>query len=57
MKTKNNKITDISAELDTLYGKDGSPEREQFRREAYAYCMGRRTCPTYRRKQVLHIKN
>ncbi|MDR1739411.1 MAG: helix-turn-helix domain-containing protein, partial [Bacteroidales bacterium] len=40
MKTKNNKITDISAELDTLYGKDGSAEREQFRREAYAYCMG-----------------
>jgi DNA-binding XRE family transcriptional regulator len=33
-------ITDISAELDALYGKTGTPEREQFRREAYAYYMG-----------------
>ena len=36
----NNDIKDISAELDTLYGKVGTPEREQFRREAYAYYMG-----------------
>ena len=35
-----NEITDISAELDNLYGKVGTPEREQFRREAYAYYMG-----------------
>jgi transcriptional regulator with XRE-family HTH domain len=26
--------------MDKLYGKVGTPEREQFRREAYAYCMG-----------------
>ena len=36
----NNDIRDISAELDTLYGKVGTPEREQFRREAYAFYMG-----------------
>ncbi len=39
MRAKNN-ITDISAEMDKLYGKVGTSEREQFRREAYAYCMG-----------------
>ncbi|MDR3187831.1 MAG: helix-turn-helix domain-containing protein [Prevotellaceae bacterium] len=33
-------ITDISLEMDNLYGKVGTPEREQFRREAYAYYMG-----------------
>jgi len=33
-------IKDVSAELDALYGKAGTPEREQFRREAYAYYMG-----------------
>lgn len=27
--------------LDSLYGKVGSPEREEFRREAYAYCVGK----------------
>ena len=37
---ENNSITDISLEFDNLYGKVGTPEREQFRREAYAYCMG-----------------
>jgi len=36
----NNDIRDVSAELDALYGKEGTPEREQFRREAYAYYMG-----------------
>jgi DNA-binding XRE family transcriptional regulator len=39
MTTKDD-ITDISLEMDNLYGKAGTPEREQFRREAYAYCMG-----------------
>jgi DNA-binding XRE family transcriptional regulator len=38
--TAKNDITDISLEMDNLYGKAGTPEREQFRREAYAYCMG-----------------
>jgi DNA-binding XRE family transcriptional regulator len=36
----NNNITDISLEMDNLYGKVGTPERDAFRREAYAYCMG-----------------
>lgn len=36
----NNNITDISLEMDNLYGKAGTLEREAFRREAYAYCMG-----------------
>jgi hypothetical protein len=36
----NNDITDISLEMDNLYGRVGTPERDAFRREAYAYCMG-----------------
>jgi len=36
----NNDIRDVSAELDALYGKEGTLEREQFRREAYAFYMG-----------------
>jgi DNA-binding XRE family transcriptional regulator len=34
------KIRSISDELDTLYGKEGTPERETFRKEAYTYYMG-----------------
>lgn len=34
------KIRSISAELDELYGKEGTPERENFRKEAYAYYTG-----------------
>jgi DNA-binding XRE family transcriptional regulator len=33
-------VYDVSAWLEEQYGKAGSPEREEFRREAYAYCMG-----------------
>jgi DNA-binding XRE family transcriptional regulator len=35
-----NKTRSISKELDTLYGKSGTPEREAFRREAYTFLMG-----------------
>ncbi len=38
MKAK--KIKSISAELDKLYGKEGTPERDAFRKEAYAYYTG-----------------
>ncbi len=37
---ENLEMYDVSAEMDRLYGKEGTPERDQFRREAYAYCMG-----------------
>lgn len=33
-------IYDVSAWLDEQYGKVGSPEREEFRKEAYSYCVG-----------------
>ena len=34
------KIRSISEEMDRLYGKEGTPEREAFRREAYSWYMG-----------------
>ena len=34
-----NKIRSICEEMDSLYGKVGTPEREAFRREAYAWYM------------------
>ena len=36
----NPKIGSKDAVLDKLYGKVGSPEREEFRKEAYSYCVG-----------------
>jgi DNA-binding XRE family transcriptional regulator len=33
-------IYDVDAWMDEQYGKVGTPEREKFRREAYAYYMG-----------------
>lgn len=35
-----NEISSFDAILDAKYGKEGTPEREQFRKEAYAYCVG-----------------
>lgn len=37
---KTNKIRSISEEMDILYRKEGTPQREEFRREAYAWYMG-----------------
>ena len=34
------KIRSISTELEELYGKEGTPEREAFRAEAYSYYLG-----------------
>ena len=41
MKVSDNKnLVSIDAMLDAKYGSVGTPEREAFRREAYAYNMG-----------------
>ena len=41
MEIKNNPdITSFDEILDAKYGAPGTPSREQFRREAYAYCVG-----------------
>ncbi|MDR0574715.1 MAG: helix-turn-helix domain-containing protein [Tannerella sp.] len=37
----NNYLTSVDDIMDAKYGKVGTPEREAFRREAYAYCMGK----------------
>lgn len=39
MKERND-IGSMDAILDAEFGKVGTPEREQFRKEAYAYCVG-----------------
>ena len=33
-------VGSMDAVLDKLYGKVGTPEREEFRKEAYSYCGG-----------------
>ena len=37
----NNLLTSVDDIMDAKFGKAGTPERELFRREAYAYCMGK----------------
>lgn len=33
-------VGSMDAVLDKLYGKVGTPEREEFRKEVYSYCVG-----------------
>lgn len=40
MSTKDNMITDISAELEKEFGVPGTPERAKFDEEAYAFYTG-----------------
>lgn len=37
---KNNNIHDFDTVINSLYGAPGTPQREEFRREAYSYCVG-----------------
>jgi ribosome-binding protein aMBF1 (putative translation factor) len=36
----NDNLTSVDDVMDAKFGKVGTPEREQFRKEAYAYYMG-----------------
>ena len=36
----NPEVGSMDVVLDKLYGKVGTPEREEFRKEAYSYCVG-----------------
>jgi DNA-binding XRE family transcriptional regulator len=40
MNTKENMIQDYDVVLDNLYGKEGTPERNKFEENAYAYYSG-----------------
>ena len=40
----NPNLNDFDSVIDSLYGAEGTPQREEFRREAYAYCMGQMVC-------------
>ena len=55
MKTKNENLTSIDAIMDEEFGKPGTPEREEFRKEAYAYCMGQIICDA-RKKEKMGIR-
>ncbi len=45
-------IYDVDAWLDETYGAQGTPEREAFTREAYAYNMGQLLCETRKREKI-----
>ena len=50
------KYTQMLQEIDTLmderFGKVGTPEREAFRKEAYAYCVGQIISEARKREKV-----
>ena len=48
----NSKIGSMDAVLDELYGKVGSPERDEFRKEAYSYCVGQLISSARKREKM-----
>jgi len=40
MEVKNENLIDVDAIIDKKFGKVGTPERDNFRKEAFAYCVG-----------------
>lgn len=51
MQEKNN-IGSFDAILDDKYGKIGAPEREEFHKEAYAYCIGQIVCNARKQEKM-----
>ena len=45
-------IMSVDAMMDERYGKVGTPEREAFRKEAYAYCVGQIISDARKREKV-----
>ena len=52
MKARNENLTSIDAIMDAEFGKPGTPEREEFRKEAYAYCMGQLICAARKKEKM-----
>ncbi|WP_300727556.1 helix-turn-helix transcriptional regulator [uncultured Bacteroides sp.] len=52
MKANNDSLTSIDAIMDAEFGKPGTPERENFRKEAYAYCMGQIICEARKNEKM-----
>ena len=47
-----NDIISVDAMMDERFGKVGTPEREAFRKDAYAYCVGKIISDARKREKV-----
>lgn len=45
-------VGSMDAVIDKLYGKVGTPEREEFRKEAYSYCVGQLICDARKQERM-----
>lgn len=48
----NSEVGSFDAILDSKYGEQGTPQREAFNREAYAYCMGQMVMEARRHERM-----
>ena len=52
MQANNSLLTSVDDVMDAKFGKVGTPKREQFRREAYAFYMGQILCDARKSEKV-----
>lgn len=52
MEVRNENLISIDSMMDAEFGKVGTPEREAFRKEAYAYCMGQMICEARKKEKM-----
>lgn len=52
MEVRNENLISIDSIMDAEFGKVGTPEREEFRKEAYAYCMGQMICEARKKEKM-----
>ncbi len=52
MMKANNNLVSIDEIMDAQFGEVGTPQREEFRREAYAYYMGQLICEARKKEKI-----
>lgn len=52
MQAKSNELVSIDAMMDANFGKVGTPERESFRNQAEAYCVGQMICDARKHEKI-----
>lgn len=54
--SKENELFDVDALMDEKFGKEGTPERDKFREEAYNFCVGKMISNVRKQEKITQVE-
>lgn len=54
--SKKNELIDIDVLMGQKFGKDGAPEREKFREDAYDFCVGQMISEARKQEKITQVE-